>query len=337
MNRKWFMGVTMKEIATHARVSISTVSRTLNNDPRISERTREKVLRVARKLGYAIEPGSISNGKVIMFFVNNPHRSVESDEFFSNVQRGILQSSSRLNTHCLVQSMRSRRSFDESLIPLDLVDGLIVGGIPMPEPLRLFIPSIKVPVVLIGKYEGLEHYPSVNNDNVRGGYLAASELLKSNYERITVITGPTNVVTFSDRLGGFFKCLKENGFSRDRVKILECKSFEESDGRKAIERGFKRSEREALFCTTDWLAKGAMEALREQDVVIPQEIGIIGFGGLDFCRQIRPRLATIALNPYLLGKIATMMLYELLEGNIEARGVIFVEPYVLKGETLLGG
>ncbi len=332
------MEVTLKEISTRAGVSISTVSRVLKNDPRISESTKEKVLRVAKKLGHPIEPGSISSNRVIMFFVSNPHRSIESDEFFSGVQRGILQTSSGEGLHCLVQSMRSRSAFDESLIPVDLVEGLIVGGIPMPESMIHFLMSLKIPTVLIGKYCGLESFPSVNNDNVRGGYLASYELLKNKYEKITVITGPMEVSTFADRLEGFFKGLKENNYPEENVRIIECNSFEERDGKKFVEREYIRSERrEAIFCTTDWLAKGVMEAFFEQGVAIPGQVGVIGFGGLDFTRRIRPRLTTIALNPYLLGKIATVMLSELIEGNDEARGVVFVEPYLLKGETLKGG
>ncbi|WP_279300416.1 LacI family DNA-binding transcriptional regulator [Mesotoga sp. Brook.08.105.5.1] len=318
-------------------VAISTVSRVLNNDSRISEATKKKVLRVAKKLGY---PGEISSGrgsKVVMFFVSNPHKSIESDEFFSGVQRGILRGAGSSDIHCLVQSIRSKKSFDESLIPLDLVEGLIVGGIPMPDDLKTFLSAMKIPVVLIGKYSGLENLASVNNDNVRGGYLAANEIIKYNYSTVTVITGPRNVSTFADRLEGFFKCLSENRFPTERVKIIECNSFEERDGRMAIERHLRTpGNREVIFCTTDWLAKGVIEALQDRKVSIPSEIGVIGFGGLDFCKMTSPKITTVALNPYLLGRIAVTMLQELMEGNAESKGVVFVEPFLMEGETLRG-
>ncbi|PNS35744.1 hypothetical protein RJ60_13555 [Mesotoga sp. B105.6.4] len=313
------------------------MSRVLNNDSRISEATKKKVLRVAKKLGY---PGEISSGcgsKVVMFFVSNPHKSIESDEFFSGVQRGILRGAGSSDIHCLVQSIRSKKSFDESLIPLDLVEGLIVGGIPMPDDLKTFLSAMKIPVVLIGKYSGLENLASVNNDNVRGGYLAANEIIKYNYSTVTVITGPRNVSTFADRLEGFFKCLSENSFPTERVKIIECNSFEEKDGRMAIERHLRTpGNREVIFCTTDWLAKGVIEALQDRKVSIPSEIGVIGFGGLDFCKMTSPKITTVALNPYLLGRIAVTMLQELMEGNAESKGVVFVEPFLMEGETLRG-
>ncbi|RAM58615.1 hypothetical protein DS66_09760 [Mesotoga sp. SC_3PWM13N19] len=328
---------TLREISEITGVAISTVSRVLNNDSRISEATKKKVLRVAKKLGY---PGEISSGrgsKVVMFFVSNPHKSIESDEFFSGVQRGILRGAGSSDIHCLVQSIRSKKSFDESLIPLDLVEGLIVGGIPMPDDLKTFLSAMKIPVVLIGKYSGLENLASVNNDNVRGGYLAANEIIKYNYSTVTVITGPRNVSTFADRLEGFFKCLSENSFPTERVKIIECNSFEERDGRMAIERHLRTpGNREVIFCTTDWLAKGVIEALQDRKVSIPSEIGVIGFGGLDFCKMTSPKITTVALNPYLLGRIAVTMLQELMEGNAESKGVVFVEPFLMEGETLRG-
>ncbi len=328
---------TLREISEITGVAISTVSRVLNNDSRISEATKKKVLRVAKKLGY---PGEISSGrgsKVVMFFVSNPHKSIESDEFFSGVQRGILRGAGSSDIHCLVQSIRSKKSFDESLIPLDLVEGLIVGGIPMPDDLKTFLSAMKIPVVLIGKYSGLENLASVNNDNVRGGYLAANEIIKYNYSTVTVITGPRNVSTFADRLEGFFKCLSENSFPTERVKIIECNSFEERDGRMAIERHLRTpGNREVIFCTTDWLAKGVIEALQDRKVSIPSEIGVIGFGGLDFCKMTSPKITTVALNPYLLGRIAVTMLQELMEGNAESKGVVFAEPFLMEGETLRG-
>lgn len=82
---------TLRQISEITGVSISTVSRVLNNDSRISEATKKKVLRVAKKIGYS---GEISNGygsKVVMFFVTNPHKSIESDEFFREFSEEYLE------------------------------------------------------------------------------------------------------------------------------------------------------------------------------------------------------------------------------------------------------
>lgn len=330
------MKTTLKEISKVTGVSISTVSRVLKDDPRISERTKRKVLIAAKKMNYHIDIDLESQEKVMMFLVSNPHKSIESDEFFSRVQQGILDSSRKSNYHCLVQSIREKDRFIDEMVPLDLVDGLIVGGIPMPMDLKNFLLGLKIPVVLIGKYKRLEGFPSVNNDNVRGGYIAAQELVKLGYEKITVLTGPTRVSTFGDRLEGFYKGLKEADLPPKSVKVIECNSFEEADGKKTVLRTYRTppTEKEAIFCTTDWLAKGAMEAFAKQGIKVPDEIGVMGFGGLEFGKYLTPSLATVALNPYLLGKISMLMLQEAIDNVTESSGTVFVEPRVSLGDSL---
>lgn len=332
------MAGTLKDISRITGFSISTVSRALKNDPRISDKTKREILRIARELGYKANI-EIGNNKIMMFLVANPHESMESDEFFSKVQKGILESATKENFHCLVQTISSIEGFDNTLVPLNLIDGIIAGGIPMPDSMKNFLLKIEFPVVLIGKYDGLESFPSVNNDNIRGGYLAGSEILKAYYEKVCVITGPRSISTFSDRIEGFLRSLRERGKSTDDIKIIELEEFDEKAGEKAVLENEKllRSYRTALFCTTDWLAKGALEKLSALGFKIPKEVGLLGFGGLSFCRHITPKISTISLNPYLLGKIAFLMLRELLDGNTEAKGIVFVEPTVMDGETLIKG
>lgn len=330
------MKTTLKEISEATGVSISTVSRVLKNDSRISEKTKRKVLSVAKKMNYQVDIELESQEKVMMFLVSNPHQSIESDEFFSRVQHGILDSSRKSNFHCLVQSIRENDRFIDDMVPLDLVEGLVVGGIPMSMDLKNFLLGLKIPVVLIGKYKRLEHFPSVNNDNVRGGYIAAQELVRLGYKKITVLTGPTQVSTFGDRLEGFYKGLKEAVFSAESVKVIECRSFEEADGKKTVLKEYKNSptEKEAIFCTTDWLAKGAMEAFAKLGIKVPDDIGVMGFGGLEFGKYLTPSLSTVALNPYLLGKISMLLLQEAVEGVTESSGTVFVEPRVALGNSL---
>ncbi|MDK2952178.1 MAG: LacI family transcriptional regulator, repressor for deo operon, udp, cdd, tsx, nupC, and nupG [Kosmotogales bacterium] len=331
------MSTTLKDISEKTGFSTSTVSRALKNDPRISEETKTKIFSIARTLGYRFK-NNFKHNKVIMFFVSNPHESIESDEFFSIVQRGILESATEKNVNCLIQSIPLSENFDNSIIPLDLIQGIIVGGIPMPNSMKSFLLNIDVPVVLIGKYSGLEKFPSVNNDNMRGGYLAAAELIKKGYEDIFIITGPTRVSTFSDRIEGFMKCFKESSISTKNIRIIEQDNFDERAGKEAVIKNLfkKKTDRTAIFCTTDWLAKGALEGLNILKIKVPEQIGLLGFGGLSFCNHLTPKLSTISLNPYLLGRIAFLLLDDLLNEKNEGRGSIFVEPTSTMRETLIG-
>lgn len=327
--------VTLKDIAALTGFSVSTVSRALRNDPRISERTKTVVLWAARQVGYV--PSGYQHLRSISLVVINPHKgSLDSDEFFNSVQRGILDSAVSSNIPCIVNMVQpdNPNSFN---IPLEIINGIIIGGIPMPSFIKKFLQSCQLPVVLIGKYEGLNHLPSVNNDNIRGGFLAAQEILSHGYKNVVVLTGPLGISTFADRVEGAMNAFKRCESFLNKVRVIECKGFDERDGREAIisEREFfKFNPSTAIFATTDWLAKGALEALRTLKISVPQEVGIIGFGGLELCRCTIPQLSSVQLNPYLIGKIAFLLLSELMNGNSECAGTIFVEPTILKGATL---
>jgi len=327
--------VTLRDVASLVGVSVSTASRALKGNPRISERTKNAVIRAARKLGYV--PNGRENLKTIALLLINPHKgSLESDEFFNAVQKGIIDSSGSSDVLCLVNVVHPENPASLN-ISTEITEGIIVGGIPMPSFVRKFLQNVNLPVVLIGKYQDMDHLPSVNNDNVRGGYIAGLEILRHGYKNVLILTGPLSICTFADRVEGAMSAFRRNQVSLNKIRIVECKAFDEKSGKEAIagEKEFFRSNvGTAIFATTDWLAKGALEALKAIRVVVPQEVGIIGFGGLQFCRHTSPPLASIQLNPYLIGKIAFVLLSEMIDGKSETAGTIFVGPSILKGGTL---
>lgn len=328
------MSISLKKISEETGFSTSTVSRAMKNDPRISEKTKMMIFKAAQRLGY--ESGNVpESNKVILFFVANPHESVESDEFFSVVQKGMIESATKENYNCLVQSIAISEDFNNTLIPLNLIKGIIAGGIPMPNSIQDFLLTLKIPVVMIGNYPKLERFGMVNNDNTKGGYLAGTQILKSHYKKNLIVTGSRALQTFSDRIEGFFRSYRENGLSIEDIEIIELDGFDEKCGKDFILDYKDKLETDtAIFCTTDWLAKGVLEGLNNLPISIPDDIGLLGFGGLSFCAHTTPKISTIALKPYLLGKISFMMLQELINGNHESKGSVFVEPAFSFGGTL---
>lgn len=327
--------VTLKDIALFTGFSVSTISRALRNDPRISERTKTTVLWAARQVGYV--PNGYQHLKTIALVVINPHKGLlDSDEFFNSVQKGILDSAVSSNIPCIVNMVQpdNPSSFN---VPIEIINGIIIGGIPMPSFIKKFLQNCQLPVVLIGKYEGLNNLPSVNNDNIRGGLLAAQEILNHGYKNIIVLTGPLGISTFTDRVEGAMNIFKHYESSLNKIRVIECNGFDEKSGKEVIfaEKKFlKDNKGTAIFATTDWLAKGALEAAKSLKMSVPKEVGIIGFGGLELCHCTVPRLSSVRLNPYLIGKIAFLLLSEMINGNKECVGTIFVEPTILKGDTL---
>jgi LacI family transcriptional regulator len=331
----------LKDIANNAGVSISTVSRVLNQDSRISYKTSIKVLEEVRKLQNLHQPQSASK-RIFMLLVANPVRSIEDDAFFSRVLDGILSGSTRYGMHCIVRVVKSDEPFDSATIPLELLNGFILAGVNMPDKVIEFVQNTGITTVQIGRHKGYENCSSVNNDNARGGYLAAQVVAELGYRKILILSGALNIPTFSDRINSFKYALIEHGIYDDAIITLESDGYSETEGYELIKKelpSFRSAgnrankKRELIFCVTDWLAKGAYQALRELGISVPSQIGVMGFGNLKFSEYLIPALSTISLNPFLLGKMSLLLLTEKNAGNIEDNEHIYIEPLPILRES----
>lgn len=323
------MKTTLRDIAEYSGFNVSTVSRALNDDKRISDDTKEKILNVAKKLHYFGE-----KNKIILFLIANPISSVRNDDFFSKVLEGILSCTKNFGYHCVVRTIEKN---DNSLgkIFIENISGIIIGGIPMPKNIINLIATSEIPVVQIGHYKGLEHIPSVSNDNFRGGYIAAKKIVERNYKKILVFSGPLNVETFKERFSGVKKYLEEIDRIKD-LEIIECQSFDWNDGYEEAKKIVSSiNQKTAIFCLTDWLAKGVIKALKEEKFEIPQDIGLMGFGNLPFSEHIDPSLTTVTLNPYLLGVFSITVVNEIINksNNVNTEKIL-VEPGIIERKSI---
>ncbi len=330
------MKPTIEKIAEICNVSKSTVSRVLNNNPRISENTKKRVLEVAQKLHYFDGESAESLGKVCLFLVANPHDSVEQDEFFSSVFKGISFGCKRLGYHCMVETVKKNEMPNENLFSLPSIKGVIVGGIPLSAETTSFLSSCNLPIVQIGKYKNLENHPSINNDNYRGGFLVGETVAKSKFKKVFIVTGPLEVDTFKDRVSGFEKAIRDSGENTE-LKIIESEEFDEKSGFEAagkILSSYEKNEGTIIFCTTDWIAKGILERCKLLNIKIPEEVSLIGFGNLKFTEFLTPSLSSVSLNPYLLGRFAVTALSDIVDGAENISGTVFIEPSLILRDSI---
>jgi len=329
------MKPTIEEIALKADVSKSTVSRVLNNNPKISDKTRNHVLRIAQELHYFEGNQLEENGKVCLFLVANPNESVAQDEFFSSVFRGISYGCKKLGFHCMVETVRSGDEFDKNLLLMPSIKGIIVGGIPLDDSVSKAVSEVELPIVQIGKYSHLENKVSINNDNFRGGYIAGEKISSSKVKKTVILTGPVSVSTFKDRIDGFKKAVIENDRTLS-VEVYEHNRFNEQAGYEMAEKVLKNIKPEdkiSIFCTTDWIAKGAMTRIKEKGFKIPEDISLMGFGNLKFSEYLSPSLTTVSLNPYLLGRFAVSSLSDIIDGMNEITSTVYVEPNYVQRDS----
>ncbi|MGC8870269.1 MAG: LacI family DNA-binding transcriptional regulator [Brevinematia bacterium] len=281
--------VTIKDVAREAGVSIATVSRVLNNSPKVSEATRRKVLEVMERLGYspnlvartlAIQKTNVIS-IVVPFFTR---------DFFVEVIRGInnILSKTTYSIHLYDVERPEERDKILTMETLNRCDGMLIVSFKIHDrDVELFKKAGK-PVVLIDSYH--PNLPSVYVDNIQGAYMAVRYLISIGRRNIAFVSGvleesfgfPTSFYRYQ----GLQKALKEANIPFDPLLHVQAE-FTLEDGYRAGKILLQKGKKiDAVFCTSDIQAIGVMRAFIEEGIQIPEDTAIIGFDDISDARYL---------------------------------------------------
>lgn len=287
------MSITLKDVARRAGVSASAVSRTFTPDASISEKTRKKVEKAARDLGYS--PSFIARSlttkrtKLIGLVANNFQNPVFL-EVFDLYTRALQQRELRPLLVNLTdetdagQAIRRLRQYG--------VDSVIVATSTLPHDFSAAFRDARVPIVhAFGRFDPASNAHVVGIDNVAAGRLAADTLSARGYRQIAVIGGPEYATSTQDRIAGFSARMRE--LELPIADISYAENYTYAAGRTAMMALMERSTVEALFCGDDLICMGAMDAARSRGLSIPGQIGFLGFNDMDMAGWEAYRLTTI--------------------------------------------
>ncbi len=296
------MSVTIKDVAQRAGVSIATVSRVINNSGPVNEATRQRVASAARELRYLPHGAarSLITRKTNTLGVLLPDLY---GEFFSEVIRGIDQTARQSRYHLLVSS--SHNDVTEVEAALRAMQGRVDGLIVMfpdvdAQALRANLPE-SLPVVLLNCGVGDRSYDSLNIDNFGGAYEVVQHLLEHGHRRVALIKGPERNHDARQRREGYRTALRDRGIERS-AELEIPGDFTESAGYEAVTRILELEPRPtALFAANDSTAIGALSALREAGVRVPEEMAVAGFDDIPIARYMSPPLCTVQVAIYDLG------------------------------------
>lgn len=302
-------GVTIRELAEAAGVSIGTVSRALKGQPGLSEQTRAQVLSVAQQLGYDTAKLRTGKPRRILFLYSRTIGSLANNPFYSYVLHGA-------ETACrdpgVPLSIMSVVGGDDiaGQIRRHEADALLVAGYIDPEAMEA-VRQCELPLVLVDHF-----YPGVrcvNDDNLRGGWLATQHLLEGGARRIAAIFGPLAHYSVSLRAKGFRRALFEAGrlFDPDYEVILDPSLEYRDAGRDAMRRLLELpSPPDAVFVYNDSTAMTAIEYCQEQGLRVPEDIRFVGYDDIEEAARFKPPLTTVKMDKEALGYMAARALME---------------------------
>ena len=308
------MGVLMKDIAEKLGISKTTVWRAVNNNGRISKETHKKVLKLVKELDYqpqfVLGKLRLERTKTIGCIVTGEIYDPFVDAFYGKVLRSIETEASLKGYHLLFSTF-TEENFNGALpsaVEKKQVRGLIVAG--KIDKNFLFLLEDELPVVLVDYYIEGKEFDCVVNDNTDGAYKAVKYLIDLGHRRIGFINSTLESPSSKERLSGYKKALKEIGLNYSGKLVKESGSLVEG-GYRAMEKMLKLSKvPTAVFAFNDTNALGAMKAIKENGLKIPDDISIVGFDDFDFAAHTEPPLTTVRDNKREMGKRAVRRLLE---------------------------
>jgi len=287
------MAVTLKEVAEHAGVSRSAVSRTFTPGASVSDKTRRKVEKSARELGYSPNAlaSSLTTGrtKLIGLISNNFHNPVfltVFDQFTRGLQnRGLRPLLVNLTDETdPAASVRMLRQYS--------VDAVIVASSTLSPAFSQAFHDARMPVVnSFGRFSSAPDFHIVGIDNVECGRMAARTLVARGYTHLGFLGGPEHATSTQDRMAGFLAELQAHPSVRVTTSFAAAYSFDA--GREEMTRLLQQPYAQAYFCGDDVLSIGAMSAIADAGLSVPGDIGIIGLNDMEIAGWANIALTTI--------------------------------------------
>jgi LacI family transcriptional regulator len=313
---------TIDDVARRSGTSRSTVSRVINNQAGVSEKTLKRVLDAIHDLNY--QPNHQARGlamgktRVIGVIVPQAITQVFSDPFFPIVIDSIYKVADEAEFAVMLWIAGTKPGGDERLrerlTKTRLIDGAVIVSLVDSDVIHKALIARQTPCVLIGRLDQ-RNASYVDVDNRTGAMKAVGHLIGLGYKRIGTITGRLDIGAARDRLDGYRRVLHEFGFQIDPNLIVDGE-FQEEVAYNVMQRLIDQKV-DAVFAASDIMAIGAMGAIQNAGLRVPEDIAVVGFDDIPRATMVKPALTTIRQPLREFGEIATRLLLQQIAEDVD--------------------
>lgn len=306
---------TLAEVAAAAGVSAMTVSRALSDQPGVSRKTREAIVKLAAEMGYETNrvAQKLSSGQSRVIGVLAEHLD---NPFISGLVTGVVRAAAVAGNEVLIYSLvdQQKRPPVKVLRLLQQFTDGVVALLPYEFGLVEALTEKRCPVVTIDNPSEHAELPSVSADSYGGARLAMRHLAELGHKRIAFVSGAEQLESAQQRHRAYDDSVSVLGLVRDPALVLPG-DYTLEGGRAAAEQLLKlKKPPTAVFASNDLSAFGLMAVLQERGLKIPEDMSVVGFDDLPTASQIHPALTTVRQPIEELGRAAVNTLLALIAG-----------------------
>ena len=322
--------VTIKDVAKHAGVSASTVSRVVSKKGKISTETTNRIYEAIELLGYVPNYNARSlvnnNTDTIAVVVDRSPKSLDN-AYFSDVLKSIAMEISTYEKEILL--IFSEKNFEErdkikNLVETNRIDGVIKLSVMKDDLTVDYLSDNQIPAVVIGNPENKGKVLWVDNDNEHAMYEVVTSLIEDGKKNLCFVGGSSKFIVTRDRLNGFKKALKKNGIDFLETQVYHV-DFSEEDAYRNADR-IINANYDAIVCTDDLIALGILRRANDKN----KKIYVIGFNNSREANWSSTSIPTVDIMTDKLGKWAVRLLMGRINGDITVTNKIVMTKFIKK-------
>ncbi|MBI5305416.1 MAG: LacI family DNA-binding transcriptional regulator [Chloroflexi bacterium] len=323
----------IKDVASKSGVSVATVSRVLNNNPRVKPHLRERILQTIDQLGY--QPSGIARNMrsqsvrvigLVISDIQNP--------FFTALVRAVEDVA--YENQYTVLLCNSDENLQKEQLYIDVLSRERVAGVIIVPTGKNCSPllNLRMPVVMVDRTVPGIITDSVVLDNVAGAYAATKHLIELGHQRIGLVGAPLGVSVGVERRKGYEKALRAHKLRVDEA-LIRAGDFKEQGGYEATLALLELAPRPtAIFAVNNLMTMGAFQAIAEKKLRIPQDISVIGFDDMPWLTLLTPPLTAVRQPTYEIGAQAAQLLFARMQNTaLPTQTRVFKPELIVRGST----